>query len=115
MGIRRNAVPPLRRSSRSALLAVIAALVVVPAAHAATHTVTFDDLTAGTNVTNQYAAADGVTFNDPPLDLPVVTDAPGKAHSGTKVAELTRTCQCEDFSPYDVTGAPEPPRRPRSA
>lgn len=90
-------------SARGLLLAVTAAASVAfaPAAHAATHVVTFDDWAVGTTVTNQYLAADGVEFTQPadPGDAPVVQDGAGQAHSGTQVANFdTDVGTGENFS-----------------
>ena len=88
-------------------LTVTAIVASAPAAHAATHVVTFDDLPAGTTVTNQYLVADGVEFTQPsdPGDAPFVQDGAGQAHSGTQVANFdTDPCCGENFDPRFTRG-----------
>jgi hypothetical protein len=91
-------------------LVVAAALVVAPNAGAAVKVVSFDDLPAGTTVDAQYAASAGVTFPGQ-ADYgykPVIRSAPGKAHSGTQVADFN-TCvggtdACGEFRPALTRG-----------
>ena len=90
-------------------------LVAAPGAGAAVKTVSFDDLAAGTTVKAQYAAAAGVTFPgqvpghpDENGFAPVVRSAPGKASSGTQVADFN-TCiggtdDCGEFRPAITRG-----------
>ncbi len=88
-------------------LTVVAMVASAPAAHAATHVVTFDDQPIGTTITNQYLAADGVEFTQPsdPGDAPFVQDGAGQAHSGTHVANFdTDPCCGENFSPRFTRG-----------
>ncbi|MFA9271844.1 MAG: hypothetical protein ACEQSX_14025, partial [Baekduiaceae bacterium] len=87
-----------RRVTRLALLFTACLLLGAAPAHAALP-ITFDGLTANTQVTNQFAA-DGVTFIDPngtPSSVnerPRVADVGAKANSGTKVA-LSDCFACE--------------------
>ncbi len=86
---------------------VAASAAFAPAAHAATHVVTFDDQPIGTTITNQYLVADGVEFTQPsdPGDAPFVQDGAGQAHSGTHVANFdTDPCCGENFSPRFTRG-----------
>jgi hypothetical protein len=82
---------------------VVLATATAPA-HAATRTVSFDDLADGTTVDNQYKESQGVYFRGPDAGdgwFPLVRSAPGQAHSGTKVADVA-TCtavNCEGFTP----------------
>ena len=90
--------------------------VLVPSlAGADTPTITFDDLSAGTVVTNQYADA-GVVFGAAPggpdsHERPVVAAAPGQAVSGSQVARIDcPTCsEGTGFVP-DTTGSFAVPR-----
>ena len=71
---------------------------VLPGSAAADTTVNFDDLVAGTVVTNQYADAggsgQGVVFGPLPggagdsMERPVIDTAPGQASSGSQVARI---------------------------
>jgi hypothetical protein len=90
--------------------AMIMMLVGAQAATAMVKTVNFDDLPVGTSVDTQYGASAGVTFPGQ-TDYgfkPVVRDAPGKAHSGTQVADFN-TCvggtdDCGEFRPALTRG-----------
>lgn len=71
-------------------------------------TVNFDNLPAGTKVTNQYAdlggTGQGVTFGPLPSGqsglLPVVTAPPaGQAQSGANVGDISQCFACEFFQP----------------
>jgi len=92
------------------VIVVLLVLGAPAAAQAVVKTVTFDDLAPGTSVSGQYAASAGVTFpgqSDYGF-LPVVRDAPGKAHSGTHVADFN-TCvggtdACGEFRPALTRG-----------
>ncbi len=67
--------------------AAMLALTLAGSAAAATKTVSFDDLTATTRVSNQYQASSGVTFPSGGGGLqPYVTSAPLQAHSPSNVA-----------------------------
>lgn len=85
-------------------------LIAAPGAGAAVKTVSFDDLPAGTTIDAQYAAAAGVTFPGQ-ADYgykPVIRSAPGKASSGTQVADFN-TCvggtdACGEFRPALTRG-----------
>jgi hypothetical protein len=85
-------------------------LVWASAAQAVVKTVSFDDLTAGTSVSTQYAESAGVTFpgqSDYGF-LPVVRSVPGQAHSGANVADFN-TCiggtdACGEFRPALTRG-----------
>jgi hypothetical protein len=64
--------------------------------------INFDDLPAGTVVTNQYHDK-GVDFFGPPNGglLPVITQVPpGEAHSGNQVANISTCLGCEFFTPF---------------
>src|ERR1700683_2652660 len=71
-------------------------------------TVTFDDLSVGTTVTNQYddlgGTGQGVTFGPLPNGQgglePVVTAPPtGQAQSGANVGDISHCFACEFFQP----------------
>ena len=114
--------PVMRRSAVALVLGLVllTTLVAAAPARAATQLVTFDDLaastpTANTTVSDQYAAPGGVVAFPGPPDAgrqPVVRAEPGKAHSGTNVADVS-TCAgvlngCgENYSPPFTRGAPE--------
>ncbi len=72
------------------LLAILALLVGASSAHAATKVVNFDDLGLGERVGTHYASSDGVSFTQPtdPGYNPIIRASPGKAHSGSQVAEI---------------------------
>ena len=86
---------------RALLLAGLTGLLVAsPSAHAATKIVTFDDLAPGTRVSNEYQASHGVSFpGTGTTDQPVVKAAPGKAHSGDRVAIFTTEGLCGECYP----------------
>lgn len=81
-------------------------LLVVTEAGADTAVVTFDDLAPGTTVTNQYADSHGVFFAGPDQGdgaLPVTRSvAPGIAHSGSQVADISFCPGCELYTPRTV-------------
>ena len=91
----------------SALLTAVALVCAAAPAQAATTTVSFDDLTVGTKVDNQYHDSHGVYFRGPGAGdgwFPVIASAPGQAHSGTQVADVS-TCtavNCEGSAPRAV-------------
>ena len=104
-------LPPAGKAGRLALALVgtVAALGLGTASGAmADTTVTFDDLSAGTTVTNQYAdlggTGQGVTFGPLPTGQgglePVVTALPaGGAQSGANVGDISHCFACEFFQP----------------
>ncbi len=76
---------------------IVVAMLLLPASALADTTVSFDDLVPGTVLTTQYAnaggAGQGVTFGPLPGTAgdsarPVVTSAPGQAHSDGQVADI---------------------------
>ena len=73
-------------------------------AQADTKVVTFDNLLVGAPVSDQYRESHGVYFRGPSTGdgwYPVVRSAPGLAHSGSQVADVS-TCtapNCEGFEP----------------
>lgn len=101
-----------------ALAGLVALLSGATTAHAATKVVGFDDLAPGTTVGAQYAAPDGVSFDQPadPGNAPVVRSLPGQAHSGSQVADFdTYVCppplsgsDCEFAPPGSTRGQLDP-------
>jgi hypothetical protein len=87
-------------------LALIAVALLVPAGRAAASTqlVTFDDLAAGTTVTDQYKASRGVFFTTTGPGLaPHVDSAPAQAHSGSNVADIYTCPSCGESFPEPAT------------
>ena len=81
--MRRWALAPL------CVLSAAAALVVAGSAGGATQTVTFDDVSPNTVVSDEYQESHGVTFAAVPSWRPVVKAFPDKAHSGSQVGVYT--------------------------
>jgi hypothetical protein len=105
-----------RRRGVGCLVAALFLAVLAPnLAGADAPTITFDDLTAGTVVTNQYADAggpgQGVVFGPAPggqdsHERPVIAAAPGQAVSGSQVARIDcPTCTDGGGFVPDTTGA----------
>ena len=112
---------------RRVLVALLAAVVLLPAAGAgatSNTTIGFDDLAGGTIVSNQFTAADGITFgraSDYGLNLgnsdcgpPQVVDDPLAAHSAPNEASAPR-CSASDSSSVGTFAAFSFPRRAVSA
>jgi hypothetical protein len=89
----------------AAIGSVLLLLTIAPAG-AETKVVTFDNLPAGTTVSNQYRDTHGVFFAGPTQSdgfLPVVRAvSPGLAHSGTQVADISFCSGCEFYTPRTV-------------
>lgn len=76
-------------------------------AQAATKTVSFDELSAGTKVGSQYRDSHGVFFRGPDAGdgwFPEIVAAPGQAHSGTQAADVSKctAVTCEGSGPGSV-------------
>jgi hypothetical protein len=85
----------------------VALVLAAAPAQAVTKTVTFDELAVGTKVDNQYKETHGVYFRGPDAGdgwFPEITSAPGQAHSGTQVADVSRctAITCEGAGPRTV-------------
>ncbi len=85
----------------AAIVAIVLILVAAPAAVAApTTTIGFDDLPAGTLITNQYDAQGVDFFADPLADKPYCSPytivASGDAQSGDQVADTTCSISVDD-------------------
>src|SRR3954447_26807849 len=89
------------------MLVVVALLGAAAPARADTKVVTFDNLMADTPVSDQYRTSHGVYFRGPDAGdgwYPMVRSAPGVAHSGSQVADVS-TCTavtCEGFTPRSI-------------
>ena len=87
--------------------ALLATLVLAAPAVADTKVVSFDNLVADTPVADQYKDSHGISFRGPDAGdgwFPVVRSAPGLAHSGSQVADVS-TCtapNCEGFFPRSI-------------
>jgi hypothetical protein len=80
-----------------ALFSGIGPRAVPPVLAATTTTINFDDLAAGTSVTNQYEAK-GVDFTGDILPFVDQVD-PSLANSGNQVADISQCSGCEFFTP----------------
>lgn len=91
-------------------MALVVALLLLPATALADTTIGFDDLAPGTSVTNQYEGQ-GVVFGPLPggagnsLSRPIVENMDGQAQSLPNVADITCfSCNENIGSPPDTTG-----------
>jgi hypothetical protein len=96
-----------RRALALSAAVLLAILTLAAPAQADTKVASFDDLIAGTSVSNQYQGSHGLYFRGPATGdgwFPVVRSAPGVAHSGSQIADIS-TCtasNCEGFQPRSI-------------
>src|SRR3954469_2768155 len=103
MGVRRR----VGRLGTALLAAAVTLVLAAAPAQAVTKTVTFDDLTVGTKVDNQYRDTHGVYFRGPDAGdgfFPEIVSAPAQAHSGTQAADVSKctAITCEGAAPRTV-------------
>ena len=103
MNVRMNLSRPVAVTLWTLALLVLA---FAGTARAATDVVTFDDLAAGTQVSQQYESVDGIEFPGTPNGgpggpdgfLPTVAAAPSQAHSSPNVANIYGCQECGEFN-----------------